>query len=599
MLRSQGTWKTWVCVVLAGGMAALSALQYPALSRQRQAYKLDLPSPKEGGRVASELRLPLGALFVFRSLAIDYLWIRADNLKNAGQYFDALHLARMICALQPHIAKVWDFQAWNMAYNISVSMPTCPERWHWVSAGYQLLRDEGLRYNPQDPLIFSSLAWIFQHKMGSISDDCNRYYKKRLVYEMSPLMDGPGTLEELSALAGAARSWEELRSDAGVVKLVEQIRAAEGKFKTEEDVFRGMLRYKYEERELSPECKQVVADHAGTASLRKLDLFLRARELRQTWKMEPSGMLAVSRKYGAVNLDTEEQEGLDWRLPWTHAIYWAVEGLKYAKAKDFDESRLHRVVYQSLQDLYHNGRMQMFVAAPPEKETQTEKGREVLEKNFTDRVEIFFSQDLRMLPAAYQETLDIIQLYQESDARISMGITAGSINMASTGIMELYLAGHKEYARKFFQRLKERLPNDPNYKVTLEEYVRKQMKDMFEEITPKYASDMILGLLQKGYMHYAMDDSENATISEKLAEQIYEEFQREYPTEAYRLGLPSMAEMRWVALKNFVMDDRIGPNVKGLLLGRMQVERPDQFQRLVEELKKQREQTSTPETKAP
>ena len=69
------------------------------------------------------------------------------------KFFEAAQLADWITDLEPHFAQVWVFQAWNMAYNISVKFKeNAPgdysDRWRWVQRGIDLLRDEGLRYNP-------------------------------------------------------------------------------------------------------------------------------------------------------------------------------------------------------------------------------------------------------------------------------------------------------------------------------------------------------------------------------------------------------------------------------------------------------------------
>ena len=81
--------------------------------------------------------------------------MRANDLQHDDKYFEAAQLADWITDLEPHFAQVWDFQAWNMAYNISVKFKeNAPgdysDRWRWVDRGIELLRDRGLRYNPDD-----------------------------------------------------------------------------------------------------------------------------------------------------------------------------------------------------------------------------------------------------------------------------------------------------------------------------------------------------------------------------------------------------------------------------------------------------------------
>jgi hypothetical protein len=94
-------------------------------------------------------------------------------------------LADWITKLEPHFSQVWAFEAWNMAYNISVKFKDFPDRWRWVQRGIELLRDDGLRYNPDEILIYFNLAWFFQHKMGANLDDASMYYKQQWANDMA------------------------------------------------------------------------------------------------------------------------------------------------------------------------------------------------------------------------------------------------------------------------------------------------------------------------------------------------------------------------------------------------------------------------------
>ena len=109
------------------------------------------------------------------------------------KYFEMVQLASWITDLEPHFEQVWAFQAWNMAWNISVNFKDFSDRWHWVERGMELLRDDGLRYNPDNTLIYFSLSWIFQSKMGQNMDDANLYYKEQWADEMMPFFGPNGT----------------------------------------------------------------------------------------------------------------------------------------------------------------------------------------------------------------------------------------------------------------------------------------------------------------------------------------------------------------------------------------------------------------------
>ena len=75
-----------------------------------------------------------------------------------------------------------------MAYNISVKFKDPADRWRWVRQGIELLRDQGLKWNPSDVLIHRELAWFFQHKMGANLDDAHMYYKIAWANEMSGVL---------------------------------------------------------------------------------------------------------------------------------------------------------------------------------------------------------------------------------------------------------------------------------------------------------------------------------------------------------------------------------------------------------------------------
>ena len=138
------------------------------------------------------------ALGGFRGLISNFLWIRANDLQQDDKFFEAAQLANWITDLEPHFTQVWLFQAWNMAYNISVKFKAngpgnYTDRWRWVENGITLLRDQGLKYNPDEPLIYRELGWFFQHKMGANLDDANMFYKYQWAAEMDPIFGPDGT----------------------------------------------------------------------------------------------------------------------------------------------------------------------------------------------------------------------------------------------------------------------------------------------------------------------------------------------------------------------------------------------------------------------
>ena len=177
--------------LLAAALLAGSGQVQQSLNRDRQELELTQNTPlKNAPPLLAFTTVALGG---FRGLISNFLWIRANDLQQQDKYFEMVQLADWITDLEPHFEQVWVFQAWNMAWNISVNFKDFSDRWRWVERGMELLRDSGLRYNPNSILLYQQMSWIFQSKMGQNMDDANQYYKEQWAAEMMPFFGPNGT----------------------------------------------------------------------------------------------------------------------------------------------------------------------------------------------------------------------------------------------------------------------------------------------------------------------------------------------------------------------------------------------------------------------
>ncbi|HTV75668.1 MAG TPA: hypothetical protein VMD57_01630 [Candidatus Baltobacteraceae bacterium] len=188
--------KKIILLLLAAVLLAGSGQLEKSLNNDRAQLGLTISEPLQNA--PPMLAFTTVALGGFRGLISNYLWIRANDLQQDDKFFEAAQLADWITDLEPHFAQVWAFQAWNMAWNISVKFKEnepgiYSDRWRWVERGIELLRDRGLRYNPDDILLYQQLGWIFQSKMGQNLDDANLYYKQQWAEEMTPFFGPNGT----------------------------------------------------------------------------------------------------------------------------------------------------------------------------------------------------------------------------------------------------------------------------------------------------------------------------------------------------------------------------------------------------------------------
>lgn len=180
-------------------LAALAALAVGGQFLLAHRRPASAPALSEGAFAA------LGGL---RSIAAEVIWFRADRLQEEGRYVELAQLASALTFMEPHTPEVWSYAAWNLAYNVSVMMPTDEDRWRWVEAGLRLLRDEGLRYNPTSREILRELAWMFEIKIGASIDSAAPLYREKWK-----------AIVEDVASRGA---WHELGMNRGMMQRIEQ-----------------------------------------------------------------------------------------------------------------------------------------------------------------------------------------------------------------------------------------------------------------------------------------------------------------------------------------------------------------------------------------
>lgn len=141
---------------LAGGQVLASAV----LARMREALvpNRDVYGALKPGEFAGTLML--GG---FRGLACDLLWLRAQQAKDHGRFYESVALADSISKIQPRFEQIWEYMAWDMAYNIAHEVEDEAGQWAWFLAGLEVNVRGALR-NPQGERLVRHLAWMFHHK---------------------------------------------------------------------------------------------------------------------------------------------------------------------------------------------------------------------------------------------------------------------------------------------------------------------------------------------------------------------------------------------------------------------------------------------------
>jgi hypothetical protein len=534
------------------------------------------------------------AMGAFRGLVVDVLWIRAEKLKQENQFFDAKQLAEWITTLQPRFAQVWVFQAWNMAYNISAAIPATEpeERWRWVKNGYELLRDQGIPLNPKSMGLYLELARIFQHKIGSVSDDAHKYYKLRLAEAMEPLIE-LADQQRFKELAEAPTDLQKVFSDPNMAPLVTTLKSADEAFTDDSKFVSNYLSLRQTPRKFKPQAFEVIENFRGTAALQKLDTFAKAYQLRNNWKLEPALMQQINETYGPRDLDDPNKRlPLDWRHPATHALYWAVKGLQSAGKEDFsiDEANTDRFINQSLQELFRNGKIFIYnvpvgSTSSPQSEAAETSQTAADNKLLSANRQIFLRPDLRMFEPYNKSTLSIIEKYKDRREATYESMQIGHRNMLKNAVFSFYQAGHIQQAQKIYDQMRELYPKD-EFKVPLVIFVRNRLREELQSIDITHAKEIITMMLRESYFRYAMHDDDEAFGREKMAEEVHKHYQSVRGNEEEnRIGLPDFALLRYLALMDFLNDPQYPQSIKLALRNRIRVERPE----LAEQLEKQQE----------
>jgi hypothetical protein len=591
-----------ISLTTAAGLLYASGAQLDYINTQRKEMGLVINPPLENA--PPSLAFATVAMGAFRGLVVDILWMRADKLKEEGQFFDAKQLAQWITKLQPRFAAVWEFHAWNMAYNISVAIPASQpdQRWQWVRNGYELLRDEGIPTNPKSIRLYRELARILQHKVGGVSDDCHKYYKLQMASEIGPLLWSrdndlyPDDNAYYEALIRAPGTWAQVARDPNMAPFIEALKAADETFADEDQFVQNYLALRLNPGRFDEAAGQVIDAYRGTPALKQFDIFAKAYQLQNVWKLDPVLMREVSRMYGPVDFqDPNKTFPMDWRHPDSQAIYWAVKGLKVASQNPDRELTVHetntdRIVAHSLQNLFRHGKImirQGFAETDPTAE-QLEPGTQRI------RRDIFLGPDLRFFDSYNKALLAILKKHAGDRMRVE-SLQNGHRNMLKNAVFFFYQSGFKRKALDIYNQLRQRYPIE-DFAVPLEQYVVNRFLEELESIGIDDAREQIIALLSEAYYYYAIGDDDRAAGNEQLAQQIYDRYNEEDPE--YRIDLPPMPELRYFAIGQFLNSGAYPAYIRQGLLTRIKIEKPELYEELehigAELQRRQQELQSTP-----
>ena len=126
-------------LVAVGALMVVSAVQSRRLAEHRR-QRMPEASATYSADVPPALTFVMAGLGGFRGIVSEVLWFRIARLQEEARYLELVQLADWITRLDPHASEGWVYNAWNLAYNISVMMVRHEDRLRWVQNGVSLLR---------------------------------------------------------------------------------------------------------------------------------------------------------------------------------------------------------------------------------------------------------------------------------------------------------------------------------------------------------------------------------------------------------------------------------------------------------------------------
>ncbi|EMI55583.1 hypothetical protein [Rhodopirellula sallentina] len=108
-----------------------------------------------------------------RGVAASLLWKKSHEYRVMHEWDRLKASLNNIALLQPHFDKVWEFQAHNLAYNVSTEFDDYRQRYEMVREGTEFLT-KGVKQNRKAPRLIWYTGWFYGSKLG-LSDEKKQF----------------------------------------------------------------------------------------------------------------------------------------------------------------------------------------------------------------------------------------------------------------------------------------------------------------------------------------------------------------------------------------------------------------------------------------
>ena len=453
-------------LLLAAAGFYLCSLLIPGLAAQRVDRRLTARETLAGAPPAYILADSL--LGGFRSFLISALWMRAQNMKQQGEFFEMVDIYKMISTMEPNYPASWANMAWDLSYNVAAEFDEDPhERLYWVFRGVSMLRDEAIRHNPRSALLYYELSWIFYNKATNSVDPAFPLYRQFLAMQVGRILLGTGDSQSLREIIATAAQYP----DAGAFYAREEVRRLTQELRAHGyDIANDAIRIAALN---PPELEKILAPKANMELLRTAMLLEMNRRLRTDLNMSPELMLELNTRFTDI----------DWRLPQAHALYWSWLGNRHQLEEDpqYTNLRFERMIYFSLIQLAHMGggivTEDGMVIAPPNPQA-------------LDKV-IEYMEDL---------------LERKKDVPGMDGVRSAFENFLRVAVFNFYFEDDRLNAERVRQRLVKFSGYPDKYGGTLTQFIQKELPDFVDGMTPDRSMMLLVSFCNRAYWYLANGD---------------------------------------------------------------------------------------------
>jgi hypothetical protein len=396
--------------------------------------------------------------------------------------------------LEPNLEEIWDFNSWNMAYNLVAELDDSEARWLWIQRAIDYLTHEGLKANPNSAKLMEALSRIYWHKIGRDTDEHHFYYKHRLALNMHGVFLDRDQ-QDIPAIANAPKDFKNLLADPDVSaalsgfrlhppeKVVLAINDARNLFDFPKPITEALRGEKY------------------ATAIKKIHAYTTARILREQYGMtHPEIMTAMERDYGKF----------DWRLCDPHAIYWAVLA-KITEPKRYQDRQINydRLLLYSLQATCRAGIISSLSPNP-----------------YDPLVTTFDLSKIKPIDSLFKKLLEEnpVTNRERPDYRGAESICDGHVQFLQESEFNLYFSGFVSEAQKYHMELYKLYDKPDPYEDLEHTCVGKVKKFVDEAATYPKMRAWVDSLVVTACFDLCMNKAIEAHQKERLAKRAWQAF---------------------------------------------------------------------------